>query len=378
VLKVFVGMRIQEIGKCQDFFSLKEEWTAMLGKCDHTVFSTWEWLSIWWKHFGNDKRLVLLLAEENDKIVGIAPLMYSVHRLFGLRQGRIEFIGTPDSDYNDFVLTNQSEERIKLFISYLNNLPEKWDCIDLMDIPQKSKTLQVLSSITRNVKPAHKCPFTSLPRSPDTYLMSLPRKHRKELNRNVRVMEREGFKIDFVDCSDSQSLEEGMNGFFELHQRRWKSKGLPGVFEDQRIHDFNLEIAKIFSQNGWLGLYLLKLSDKPVAALYGFKYLSKYYAYLSGFDPQYSKYGVGSLLFMFAINKCIQEGLTEFDFMRGAEEYKDRWNTMARWTQEATLVRKGFWTSFENWLYNEYWHQGNRLKYIMNNAPRTLARALNR
>ena len=92
-------MRVIEVNKYSDFLALEEKWQDVLEKCNYyTVFSTWEWLSIWWKHFGKGKRLVLLLAEENDKIVGIAPLMYSVHKMFGLRMGKIEFIGTPDSD----------------------------------------------------------------------------------------------------------------------------------------------------------------------------------------------------------------------------------------------------------------------------------------
>jgi CelD/BcsL family acetyltransferase involved in cellulose biosynthesis len=171
--------------------------------------------------------------------------------------------------------------------------------------------------------------------------------------------------MDFVDCSDVQSLKEGMSSFFELHQKRMESKGFAGVFKDQRVRDLHLDIAKIFAQNGWLGLYFLKLSDKPVAALYGFKYQSKYYAYLSGFDPQYSKYSVGNLLFLFTINKCIIEGLTEFDFMRGFEEYKDRWNTTARWNNRVIIPRKNFLGNFRSWLYEECWLEGRRLKCFL-------------
>jgi len=369
-------MEIREIDNYADFLSLRERWSNTLSKCDHTVFSTWEWLSIWWKHFGRGKRLLLLLAEEDDEIIGIAPLMYSVHRTYGLRQGRIEFIGTrqlasarfigtPDSDYNDFIVKKGNEECIKLFIAHLNNLPEKWDCIDLMDIPETSPSLTFLNKTSRHLKPVHKCPYISLPQSHDVFLRSLSSKLRKDIRRNLRRLEREGFKIDFVDCSDAQWAKDGMNSFFELHQKRWKSRGFEGVFEDQRIRDFNLEIAKVFSQNGWLGLYLLKLSDQPVAALYGFQYNSKFYFYLSGFNPRYYRYSVGNLLFSFVVARCIEEGLTELDFMRGAEEYKDRWKTTARWNQRAIIPRKNFFSTLRTLLYEEYWRQGNRLKYVL-------------
>lgn len=308
--------------------------------------------------------MVLLLAEEKNKILGIAPLMYSVHKMFGLRMGKIEFIGTPDSDYGDFILAEKGEECIKLFIHHLNNLPEKWDCIELIDIPENARCLSILGKISRNLKPVHKCPYAPLPKSHDTFLNGLRRKYRKELRRNLRRIQND-FKAEFDDYSGVQSFAEGMHWLFELHQRRWESRESTGVFANQRLRNFHLDIAKSFSQKGWLGLFLLKLSGKPAAALYGFKYMSKYYTYLSGFDPKYSKYSVGSLLFSHVIAKCILEGLAEFDFMRGAEAYKDRWNTMTRWNREAVIPRRGFLSSFQNWLYREYWRQGNRLKYLL-------------
>jgi len=290
--------------------------------------------------------------------------MYSVHKMFGLRQGKIEFIGTPDSDYHEFILTEKSEECMKLFIDYLNNLPEKWDCIQLTDIPENAKCLPFLGKISKELKTVHKCPYTTLPQSSEIFLSSLRRKHRKELRRNLRRIQND-FKVDFADYSGTQSFADGMAMFFGLHQRRWESRGSPGAFANQKFRSFCRDIARSFSQKRWLGLFLLKLSGKPAAALYGFKYRSKFYAYLSGFDPRYATYGVGSLLFSHIIGEYIQEGLVEFDFMRGAETYKDRWNTIARWNRKVVITRKGFITSFQNWLYREYWHQGNRLKYLL-------------
>jgi CelD/BcsL family acetyltransferase involved in cellulose biosynthesis len=361
-------MRVKEICHYHDFLALEETWNDVLRRCQHTIFSTWEWLTTWWKYFGNNKRLLLLLAEENDKIMGMAPLMYSVHQMFGLRMGKIEFIGTPDSDYTDFLIADKEEECIKLFINHLNTIPEKWDCIELRDIPENSKCLQLLSKMS-NSNPIHmftraQCPYVSLPKSYDVFLKGLSSKLRKDLRRNLRRLDR-SFKVEFAEYSEAQSFNEGMNCFFRLHQKRWESKGFSGVFDHQKIRDFHLDIAKSFSQKGWLGLFLLNLSNDPAASLYGFKYQSKFYYYLSGFDPRYRKYSVGNLLISHIISKCIQGRLREFDFMRGAETYKDRWNSTARWNHQAVLTRKGLLANFENWLYKQYWHQGNRLKYLL-------------
>lgn len=137
------------------------------------------------------------------------------------------------------------------------------------------------------------------------------------------------------------------------------------VFEEEKPRNFALEIAKSFSEKGWLSLNILELSDKPVSALFGFRYRSKFYYYLAGFDPAYYRYSVGNLLLDQVIGQCIKDGLTEFDFMRGADEHKNRWNTSVRWNCQATLTRNGLMTSVRHQLYEEYWKQGKRFKFFL-------------
>lgn len=357
-------MKIIEINSYADFFTLEKEWNNTLQKCNHTIFSTWEWLSTWWKHFGKDKKLVLLLAKENDKVLGIAPLMYSVHKMFGLRMGKIEFIGASASDYNDFIIAEKQEECIKLFINHLTNLPEKWDFIDLMDIPENSSYLPYLRKLSKILKPFHECPYIFLPDSYEKFLMNLSRNLKRNINRALRRLQ-ETFKIEYNDYSKPELLTESMQYLFDLHQKRWRSRGFSGIFADEKTRAFHLNVAKLFSEKNWLGLFLISLNGNPAAAAYGFKYQHRFYGYISGFDPAYYRYDVGNLLMAQMINQSIQEGFVEFDFGRGSEEYKRRWNTMSRWNYQAVLTKKGFIENIKNCLYKEYWRQGNRLKHIL-------------
>jgi CelD/BcsL family acetyltransferase involved in cellulose biosynthesis len=285
--------------------------------------------------------------------------------MFGVRQGKVEFIGTPDADYNDFILAERDQECISLFMDYLQNLPEKYNCAELVDIPESAKYISLIGRSPKSLKPVHRCPYVILPKSSDGFLQSLRRKLRQELRRNMRMVERAGLKMELVDYSHPQLFTQGMQTLFELHQKRWETRGFSGAFAEWNIRSFNLEVAQLFAENGWLGLYVFELSGKPAAVSYGFKYGSKYYAYLPGFDPSYAKYGVGNLLSLFVMNKCIEEGLNEFDFMRGAEAYKERWNAFVRVNYQAKIPKRGFMSNVRNWLYENYWHQGTRLKYVL-------------
>jgi len=103
-----------------------------------------------------------------------------------------------------------------------------------------------------------------------------------------------------------------------------------GAFSDARVREFHLGLAKSFASNGWLNLAFLSLDGEPVAAKYGFIYGNKFYSYLSGFAPDYSKYRVGSVINMYLLRAMIDRGLKEFDFLNGEEPYKTRWNTRVR------------------------------------------------
>jgi len=357
-------MKIIEINSFKDFLSIKKEWDDLLVETNNSIFSTWEWLSACWKHFGKNAELLLLLAEDNNEIIGIAPFMYSVHPILGLRYGKIEFIGTPVSDYNDFIVKRKTEECIRLFIDYLNQIPQKWVSIQLTDVPEDSKFLQVYHENSDNIRLLHVCPYILLPNSYETFVKNLKRNLRKDLLRAKNLSERT-FKVECLDSSKSELIADGMQHFFVLHEMRWRSKGLPSALTDLKSHSFNLDIAKSFSQKGWLGLYLLKFSGEPVAALYGFKYKHTYYAYLSGFNPEYYKYSPLNLLRAYVIEECIKQELKKFDFLRGSEEYKYRWTRLRpKWNFKIIMPRRNFLGSFRTWLYNQYEHGANTFKYI--------------
>ena len=358
-------MRIREVRTYSELVAIKDEWKNALERCEHSVFSTWEWLSTWWKHFGGNKQLLVLVAEENDRIVGIAPLMYSVQTIFGLRQGMIQFIGSSHSDYNDFIMTDKNKDWKKLFFDHINNLSENWSILELTDIPENGNSIPLLRKISNSIRPLYQCHYSILPKSYDALLSSLKRKYRRGLERNLRRLDKDGFKVHLVDYSETQKIDDGMNTLFALHQKRWEQKGFSSTFSDLNFRNFNLEIARLFSEEGWLGLYSLELSGKPAAILYGFKYKDKYYAYIQGIDPTYLKYSIGNLLLLYVMNKCIQDQLTQFDMLRGAENYKKRWNTMTKWNFEAIVARNRTFGGFGYSMYRKFWSENERLRWFL-------------
>ena len=308
--------------------------------------------------------------------------MYSVHSMLGLRQGKIEFVGTgsikksvliEDNDlfidgnvrtlsYADFIIEKGHEDCLILFFDYLKSFQEKWTCAELCEIPENQFTLSYLSQLSNKTNSIYKCLHIPLPSSYETFLRGIKHKDRKEMRRYLRRIEKRDFKIELIDCSDSSSISLGMNRLFELNQRRWHSKGLPSAFDDPLLCSFYLDIPNSFSNNKTLGLFCLRLSGKTVSVLFGFKYKGKYCVYETGMDPKYSCFSVGNFLFLKVIEKCIQEGLLEFDFMLGTDPYKLQFNPCEKRTCEPIVPNKWLLGALTSSLFSKYWQQGLRLK----------------
>ena len=67
-------MKIVAINDEQGFDQLSEIWNILLlAYKEATVHSTFEWLRTWWDHYGGSRKLLILVARDGEKTVGIAP-----------------------------------------------------------------------------------------------------------------------------------------------------------------------------------------------------------------------------------------------------------------------------------------------------------------
>ena len=339
----------------EGFLQARDSWDdAVQRSIDKSIFLTWEWLSPWWKFLGEEKQFLLVALTDGTRIHAAAPLMSSVHNLFGLRLKKIEFIGNPQSDYQSFLLTEGHTEAVEMMLEYICDRVPDWDLIELRDIPEASETARVLTSFSsKSLKFEHRvaerCPIVLLPANRQDFLGTLDSGFRKNLRWRQRRIERD-FAVDCKVISNLENVNDSMEKFIDLHQKRRASMKPPGIFSDSRLRGFHLEVASSFAQRGWLALGLLMLNGDPVAAHYNFKYANRMLCYQSGFDPEYSKYGVASLLDLHLMEYCMSNGIYEYDFGRGDEPYKKQWQSTPRASLQFVASRKGTVPAVVKWI----------------------------
>jgi hypothetical protein len=344
--------RITEIDQIDQFYELKHEWNRILERSqDKNIYLTWEYLSTFWTHFGKEKKLRILCIEDKDGVMAIAPLRKSRYRLAGpfsydvIEPLAYRGLNPEGADYTGLILTKRSVECLKLILDYLAK-DDSWDFIYLMDIPGTSAIPSLLSQMSGKLPLRFRaeeyvnCPYLPIPDSTEILMKTLSHKFRKNLRKCTRKLQSDFHKVEFKKYDEIGSVEETMRSFFELHQKRCKSRGLPGVFANQEIRDFYIDVARLFANKGWLALYFLIVNDEPIAADYCFEYANKMYYALGGFNPRYANYSIGSLLTLRIIEKCIERRLEEIDFLKGNESYKFCWTAKYRTNMMFRFVNK--------------------------------------
>src|SRR4030042_2871644 len=101
-----MGTRITQ----ESFASLAACWTTSKDSLRwQPIFVLPVWLKVWWEHFGNGFEPYLHSIWQDDRVIGIAPML--------LKEKRASIMGSPDvCDYLDFVVAPGSE------VAFFNSL----------------------------------------------------------------------------------------------------------------------------------------------------------------------------------------------------------------------------------------------------------------
>lgn len=320
-------IEISEITSQAEMSLLCEEWNSLLAKCPKAaIFQTWEWINSCMKNFGRMKRFVVLCIRNDGDLAAIAPMEITL--MYGLPFRRLQFIGAGVSDYMDFILAEGFEDQsLKAIFDWIEANSSRWDLLDLQQISEGSSTLEFCKQDAGWYGEAilgEQCPYLPLAENWDAMLAVFGKKMRWNLGYYERLMRRDFESVE-ISVLGEDEIAEGMAAFFDLHTKRWRKRWLPGMLADSGRQKFHKEIAAECIKNGALKLHALRVNGQIRSILYCYMFNGRYYYYLGGFDPELSKYSLGTVLTGHAVRGAVDNGCIEFDFLRGDERYKSRW-----------------------------------------------------
>ena len=120
-------------------------------------------------------------------------------------------------------------------------------------------------------------------------------------------------------------LHKHIQGFCELHRRRWNLTSTPSIFNDPNYCGFLEYAMKSLAAKGQADVFYLMIEDRPVAFLIVFIYDHTYCQFMTANDTSLSQFAPGIVLLTESLEDNLHKDYKEYDFMRGAEKYKLRY-----------------------------------------------------
>jgi CelD/BcsL family acetyltransferase involved in cellulose biosynthesis len=317
---------------------LRPEWNMLLAEYAHsTTFSTYEWLASWWRAFGNEDRLlVLVFRDTSSALVGLAPMAVTTHGSFPFRLRLLRLMGdgSNDSDNLDLPVKPGFERQFaESLLQFLRDRRREWDFGEFNTLPPKSagaSAFRDLLGLNNWVVIEKQSPASAiaLPATWEEYLQQLSAKERGKIAYYSKRLEKK-YHARFYRCESESQLPVCLEALFKLHQKRWQSAGQPGSFDSVARRQFYLDFGRLLLAQDRLELWLLDLNGKPAAAQFGFRFADTVSQLQEGFDREYSTDSVGYVLRARVIQELIARGVRTYDFLGGEPGYKAKWGAQA-------------------------------------------------
>jgi CelD/BcsL family acetyltransferase involved in cellulose biosynthesis len=325
---------------------LAPSWNALVERgVTNAPFLRYEYASTWWSTRGGgewqDASLAVITAFENGQLIGIAPLFLADNRdgqRAYLLLGSIEI-----SDHLDLIVR---PEHLRAFLSgllgWLGASPQHaWQALDWYNLPEASPSLSALKDAaqalgwTYNEEIYQPTPVIPLPGDFETYLNGIDKKQRHEIRRKMRRAEESGRNVGWYIVEDADKLESEMDEFLTLMaQDPEKAAFLTDVMRSQ----MKASMVAAFKA-GYLQLAFLNVDGEKACAYLNFDYDNKIWVYNSGLDRRFMELSVGWVLLGYLLEWANQHKRTEFDFLRGDEDYKYKFGGQKRHVMRAKITR---------------------------------------
>ena len=335
---------VRRVVAIDGFLALKDEWDRLLSTSSiNDAFLTWEWLVTWWKHYGERFALRLYIAEEMDRIVGIAPLMLQQRRVGGKTQRVLRNIGMPPPDVGGLLIDNGRPEILSALIHAIVKDRMEWDFLQLREIPPGGLDVRLLTELFLKqgfvADITHSRHYTArLQGSWQEYFKGLSRNLRRDLTKKRRRLE-EQRGLTFRRSVGRETTVSDMGTVFAISERARHGY----LYETQTDKAFHLDLAEAMASRGWLDLSFIELDGNLVAFRYGFVYDGCFEDWRTGFDSSYSDLSVGKIQLMLLLEDCFSRDINEFHFLRGDEDYKARWQVDELKFSHIIVAKKTLW-----------------------------------
>lgn len=330
------SFRVETITDYSSFLDLEPIWNRLVEEAgiDHPFLSH-EWVRAWWECFGAGKQLHILVVTAGGEPVAIAPLMLTHVWMYGCRIRRLQFISNVHTQRADVIIARWPKEAYRAIWDCLADQMAQWDVLKLSQMPADSRTLEELPRLAAGegfqigLWGPVSSPCLPLRGTWDNYYESLGGKHRSNIRNRLKRLSLLG-QVGLEEVSSGEQLDSDLEEGLRIEAAAWKEKAGTAIRCCPELHHFYTKFARIAAQRGWLRLQFLTVAGRRIAFHYSLCYKNSLFLLKPGYDPDYAPYSPSNLLCYLVLRDAFAEGLSNYEFLGTADEWKLRWTGVTK------------------------------------------------
>ena len=322
-------MEYRWLDKIEDFEKISADWDrAVLASGGENPFLLAEFIMTWWKYFGGESKLAMLVVFEGENVVAGLPLYI---RRGGLKEGFAQILG-----YIGGSAANYTEPLIGHDFSFLPVLEdalydrEDWDILQLSDVRQDSGFLSESNAGGRGIYKVKTEQSTlnwaiDLSMGKEAYLSTVSKKLLRDLRSKRRLAEKELGRVELREVAGEDGARRLFDTYTSFSVKAFEARKRKSTFEDDAYALFFKDFLSYMARSWRLDAHALYAGDKVLAVSFAYRFGRGFNWTLTGFDYDYKYFRPGYLLIEELIDYAIRRGEVYYNWYGYERFYKEQW-----------------------------------------------------
>jgi len=345
-----MSLRVEWLEDEERWRSQRREWDAAVdASARPSIFNTFDFLDVSWRHFARSRgnRLALLLIRDGETLVGFAALRRSERRRLGLSVRTLKRLASWESDRVPFCLPAGREEEAAAALLDALAADAAWDALELAEnAPDDPFAVQARERASDSAGLAlceeedSPSPYVRLEGTLDDYLAELGSSTRQKARRNLKKLQKRGsFELDAT--TDAEEMSAGLEGYLQVERGSWKVAEGQGIGKNARNVAFYRELLPTLARSRRAAVCLLRLEGRPIAGTIELQLGSRVYAPQWTFDSEFADLSPGGAIRLLCLERHVGRGPVEYELFARFLGDKLRWTKRTRPNQSFAMLRTG-------------------------------------
>jgi CelD/BcsL family acetyltransferase involved in cellulose biosynthesis len=352
-----IASGVKLVTEFEDFVTLRAPWNALAAASRSAgLFLSHDWHCAAWQWRQQTARLWLLCFYQSGNLAAVLPLVLEDNGKRGMRVRELSPLTVPDTQWCDLIVAERdSSVATEAFADALARRQGEWDVLRLKYLAPGA----VLSSAFRDalarrgfatrLQPDGGNPFVPLDTAWETYYATRSRSLKKANNLAANRLAKAGtVRIEWLapGTGDSAEVDRFLDRAIAISSRSWKTR-TGNSLDNPGPQAFIRGLSHAAHERGWLSIWILSLSDRPLAMEYQLVADGRVYALRSDFDAEFEEISPGTHLNRTLLQQLFGRGLQRYYMGPGENPYKHRWTEQVEPVQAVTAYGR---TMTGRWL----------------------------